>query len=110
MSDVVQGIFFLPPLAIARIGGSKTPLENFTWASDPNIYGEHRTVIKPATSLEVLPDGSLRPYLPGAIQFRDQGLLRPVAPFFEFWIEFKTAGPKPLTLKLLRDHDQLASL
>ena len=28
----------------------------------------------PAVSLQVLSDGSLRPYLPNAIQFRDRGL------------------------------------
>jgi hypothetical protein len=108
--DVVESIFFLPPLAIARIGGSDTPLDNFVWARDPTIHGGHRTVIRPAPSLEVLSDGSLRPYMPGAIQFRDQDLLRPVAPFFELWVKLQKRGYKPLTPRLLQYLDPLASL
>src|SRR6185369_16459919 len=60
------------------------------------------TVIAPATSLEVLQDGSVRPFTSTSIQFRDGTLLRPVAPFFELWA--KLAGvddPQPLTTALL---------
>ena len=78
-------IYFQPPLAIARLGGSDKPLDCFVWDSDKSIHGGNRTVIQPATSLRVVADGSLRPYLPNAIQFRDGDLLRPVAPFFELW-------------------------
>jgi hypothetical protein len=97
----VQSIYFLPPLAIARIGGSEIPLDSFVWDSDPTIRGAHRTVIRPAVSLEVLADGSLRPYQPAAIQFRDRGLLRPVAPFFELWVKLQNGVSRPLTLPLL---------
>ena len=41
--------------------------------------------IKPAVSLRVMGDGSVRPFVPNVIQFRDGDLLRPVAPFFELW-------------------------
>jgi hypothetical protein len=78
-------IYFQPPLAIARLGGSDKPLDNFVWDSDKSIHGGNRTVIRPQTSLRVIEDGSLRPYLPNVIQFRDGNLLRPVAPFFELW-------------------------
>lgn len=105
MPDVVQSVFFLPPLAIARIGGSDTPLDSFVWNSDPTIHGAHRTVIRPAVSLEVLTDGSLRPYLPGAIQFRDRGLLRPVAPFFELWVKLPDGNSEPLTSTFLAQQD-----
>jgi hypothetical protein len=95
-------VFFLPPLAIARIGGSDTPLDSFAWDSDPTIHGSHKTVIRPKVSLEVLPDGSLRTYEPRAIQFRDQGLLRPVAPFFELWALVGKDDARPVTPELLR--------
>ena len=87
MSDnrKIDRIYFRPPLAIARLGGSDKPLDNFVWDSDKSIHGGNRTVIRPATSLRVVEDGSLRPYLPNVIQFRDGNLLRPVAPFFELW-------------------------
>src|SRR5947209_17138142 len=104
MSIVIQNIFFLPPLAIARIGGSNTPLDNFVWDSDKSIHGANRTVIRPEVTLKVLSDGSLRPYLPNVIQFRDGELLRPVAPFFELWAMVSTPGsepkPKPVNLQL----------
>jgi hypothetical protein len=99
----IERIYFLPPLAIARVGGSDTPLDCFVWDSDRTIHGTHRTVIRPAVSLEVIPDGSLRPYLPSAIQFRDQGLLRPVAPFFELWATLSDGKSQPLTSALLAE-------
>ena len=101
MAVAVQSIYFRPPLAIARVGGSDIPLDSFLWDSDPTIRGAHRTVIRPAVSLEVLTDGSLRPYQPAAIQFRDRGLLRPVAPFFELWVKLQNGDSRPLTLPLL---------
>jgi len=103
MSGSIDRIFFRPPLAIARVGGSDTPLESFVWDSDRTIHGAHRTVITPAVSLAVMPDGSLRPYRPGAIQFRDQGLLRPVAPFFELWCVRSAGKPEALTSRILRE-------
>jgi hypothetical protein len=78
-------VFLLPPLAIARVGGSDTPLEAFEWVSDHDPHGGHSTIIKPSTTLDVLPDGTLRPYVPRQIRFRDGDLLRPVAPFVELW-------------------------
>ena len=99
----IESIFFQPPLAIARVGGSDTPLDAFVWDSDRTIHGAHRTVIRPAISFEVIPDGSLRPYLPNTIQFRDQGLLRPVAPFFELWANLTDGTCQPLTTALLED-------
>ena len=104
MKAKITGLYFLPPLAVARVGGSETPLDSFVWESDQSNYGSHRTVIRPRLSFEVLADGSLRPYQPTAIQFRDRGLLRPVAPFFELWVAL--SGEKqlvPLTSSLLTD-------
>ncbi len=101
MSKIEQ-IFFLPPMAIARLGGSDTPLASFTWVEDPSTHGAGTTVIEPTTSLEVQPDGAVRPFLPIAIQFRDGNLLRPVAPFFELWAKVKDqADPVRLTSALL---------
>jgi hypothetical protein len=99
--DDIESICFLPPLAIGRVGGGDTPLDSFVWDSDRTIHGAHRTIIRPAMSLEVLADGSLRPFLPNSIQFRDRGLLRPVAPFFELWVTLVDGSFHPLTSTLL---------
>ncbi len=105
----VQELYFLPPLAIARLGGSDTPLESFRWANDVTIEGAHHTVIEPAITLSVDAQGSAFPHLPNAIQFRDAGKLRPVAPFFELWVRLEVVvdgqpgvSEQPLTLDLLR--------
>jgi hypothetical protein len=106
--DQILEVYFLPPLAIARVGGSQIPLPSFSWQIDQTIHGAHRTVLRPEVTLDVLSDGSLRPYLPYAIQFRDDNLLRPVAPFFELWATMESGvdGSKydcPLTTGLLED-------
>lgn len=102
----INGIFFNPPMAIARLGGSDTPLECFTWGEDPSSFGAGRTVIVPQTTLEVQSDGTVRPYLPSFIRFRDNFRLRPVAPFFELWAKVRNIKDNsqteiPLTLALL---------
>ena len=104
----VLEVYFKPPLAIARVGGSDTPLESFSWAEDETIHGERRTTLRPAVTLEVAPDGTVRPYFPGAIHFKDGGCLRPVAPFFELWVRFQEKGKsvikdQPLTLDTLEE-------
>jgi hypothetical protein len=100
----IDRIFWLPPLAIARLGDSEMPLESFVWA-DPQSVEAQGTVISPDITLEVLPDGSVRPYLPEVIRFRDGGRLRPVAPFFELWAsvqgEDQSISGHPVTLALL---------
>ena len=100
-------IFFYPPMAIARLGGSSIPLESFTWQEDPTLHGAAKTIIEPATSFEIQPDGEIRPYLPSIIHFKDQNLFRPVAPFFELWARVQHADSSieevPLTSKLLQE-------
>jgi len=100
-------VFFQPPMAVARLGGSDTPLESFRWREDPSLHGAGKTVLEPATTLEIQLDGTPRPYLPSGIRFRDQGLIRPVAPFFELWARVKDGGNgkehvQPLSLPLLQ--------
>ncbi|MEN3350173.1 MAG: hypothetical protein V7632_3808 [Bradyrhizobium sp.] len=89
--DRVVEMYFLPPIAVARVGGSDTPLEAFVWDTDISTHGAHQTVIKPAVTLDVGSDGSLRPYLPNVIRFRDGDQLRPAAPFFELWLRVQSA-------------------
>jgi hypothetical protein len=98
----IEEVFFLPPMAVARLGGSDIPLASFTWSEDPSLAGAGLTVITPEISLEVLADGSVRPFRPASIQFRDGKLLRPVAPFFELWVR-SDGEEQPLTLKWLLD-------
>jgi hypothetical protein len=102
----IERIFFAPTVAVARVGGSHRPMEAFTWAEDPRMFGAGQTVIVPATSLEVLPDGSIDPYLPLHLRFKDAGKIRPVCPFFELHVQYSRAGittESPLTIEVLKE-------
>ncbi|MEP0873927.1 hypothetical protein NDA01_29910 [Trichocoleus desertorum AS-A10] len=98
-------LYFLPPMAMARLGNSDTPLEAFAWEEDARIHSACRTVIRPRISFRVRSDGSLEPYLPEEIQFKDDGKIRPAAPFFELWadvlVDSQGFQQVPVTLDLL---------
>lgn len=99
----IDQILFLPPMAVARLGSSDTPLEAFTWSEDPSLYGAGLTVITPTITLAVQTDGSVRPNLPDTITFRDGNLFRPAAPFLELWAKVQGVDElQPLTLNLLK--------
>jgi hypothetical protein len=102
-------IFFNPPMAVARVGASPTPLDAFEWVSSRAAHGGVQTVIEPAVSLRVRDDGSVEPYQPADIRFKDDdGAVRPVAPFFELWGRFQSphdgsVEELPLTRALLHE-------
>jgi hypothetical protein len=107
MAANIQGIFINPPIAVARLGASTTPLDSYRWidSSDPHL----QTVIAPDWSLDIGPDGTVAPRMPQILIFRDGGLLRPVAPFFEIWALVGEDGSdpqqwqqEPLTADLLK--------
>jgi hypothetical protein len=104
---VISAIRFSPPCVVARLGESPSPLEAFTWAEDPRIFGAGKTVIIPSVSLEVLADGSVEPYIPGSIRFKDGRAIRPVCPFLELTAEVKRGSDRAkwerLTNTLMRD-------
>ncbi|MEG4532564.1 hypothetical protein [Microcoleus sp. D2_18a_D3] len=58
--DTILEVFFLPPMAMARLGSNDKPLESFTWTEDPSVFGGDMTIIAPQVSLEVREEGSLR--------------------------------------------------
>jgi hypothetical protein len=93
-------VLLLPPLAIGRLGDSAVPIDAFDWADNPGTHGGGQTVIRPAVSLDVQPDGSACPRIPAVIEFRDApgGPIRPTAPFLEVWGRFDDGDDaRPLT-------------
>ncbi|MET4315695.1 hypothetical protein [Bradyrhizobium sp. RT4b] len=99
-------ILLLPPLAIARLGDSKIPIDAFEWVDDPNAHGGGQTVIRPSVTLDVQSDGSVRPRIPAIVQFRDApgAAIRPTAPFFEVWARFDDGqDARPLTNRTLTE-------
>jgi hypothetical protein len=81
-ADTIRRIFFTPPVAVARLGGSSSPMEAFHWGpGDPHTIGETR--IRPSWTLALDADGNVDAYLPTDLRVRDGALQRPVAPFLD---------------------------
>jgi hypothetical protein len=110
MAQTIQAIFVDPPIAIARLGGSGTPQDSYVWVDPDNPRSDGNTVVAPCWTLDVKNDGSIEPRMPNSVVFRDDGLIRPVAPFFEIWASLGEPGSPPsrwqdvpLTPTLLRE-------
>src|SRR6266542_798999 len=99
MAETIQRIFVNPPIAIARLGGSTTPQNAYTWVESPNPRSLGETTIEPAWSLVVQSDGTVEPVKPTSLSFRDGTLIKPVCPFFELWAMVGEPGSDPLTWK-----------
>jgi len=89
----VVGLYFDPPMAIARVGSSPEPMDAYDWTFDKNPHRGVQTKIRATRSLQLESergDGHWPHRLvikePGEIAFKDtRGRIRPVAPFFELW-------------------------
>ena len=90
----IQALFITPSFAVARLGGSTTPLHSYDWVDSQRPRSESETDIAPSWTLAVQPDGSVAPFLPTSIAFRDGDLIRPVAPFFEIWARLGASGSR----------------
>jgi hypothetical protein len=92
MAEIIQAIYCDPPIAVARLGGSPTPVVAYSWEESPNPRNDGDTVIAPEWSLEILPDASVGPFKPDSVRFRDGPLIRPVCPFIEVWARLGERG------------------
>lgn len=104
-ADTIRRLFFTPPIAIARLGASTTPMDAFDWVvGDPHTIAETR--VRPTWTLVVDAQGAVIPRMPATLTLRDGPLLRPVAPFLELWAMAGDGppsqwGPRPVTPELL---------
>lgn len=110
MPDQIMALFCNPPIAVARLGGSPTPLDAYHWRTPVNPRSDGETVIFPAWTLEIQADGSVEPFMPTDLRLRDGELIRPVSPFVEIWARVGEPGSAesswrsvPLTPALLAD-------
>jgi len=100
----LKEIRILPPLAVARLGSSPEPLENYN-LEVPDAVGPRAIV--PAESLRLDNEGNLTvTRSTGPVKFRDDNhLIRPVAPFFELFAQVEGSQAwVPVTDELLRQH------
>jgi len=101
----IMELRILPPLAVARLGASEQPLENYNLEVSPDdpigfrrIVGAGTLIVDPATG-EIADS-----YVPKRVRFRDGPLIRPLAPFLEVFARTSDDTLEPLTLDLLRRH------
>ena len=92
----------LPPLAVARLGASETPLECYSLEPDESDPLGFRRIV-PEETLELDPEGMeiVRAYVPDEIRFRDGDRIRPVAPFLELWARTADDVLEPVTAGML---------
>src|SRR5215469_5983718 len=99
---MIKNIRILPPFAVARLGSSPEPMENF----DLEIDGITPRRIVGAVTLDLDEQGNIAESCSQeTVSFRDkEGRIRPIAPFFEVWAQQgEEEGWTPLTKELLAD-------
>jgi hypothetical protein len=95
----------LPPLAIARLGASETPLDSYRLDTDPEAPLGYRRIVPDETlELDIESGEIVRAFTPERIRFRDGDRIRPVAPFLEVFARTADDVLEPLTLDLLAAH------
>lgn len=100
----IKDLRILPPLAVARLGSAPTPLQNYDLVI-PDAVSPRQIV--PAVTLLVDEDGNVTETKSnGSVEFRDDdGLIHPVAPFFELWAQTDSSDEwVPLTRRVLEDN------
>src|SRR5579863_10343540 len=100
----IYEIRILPAFAIARLGSSPEPMDNYDWEI-PDAVGYRRLV--PAETFYVDPASGkiISRKKPDEVRFRDaKKRIKPISPFLEVWASFKKNGPLvPLTQKHLSE-------
>ena len=106
----ITALGILPPLAIARLGSAATPLDSFATSIDPENPLDFRR-IEPAETLVVdeRTGAIARGFIPTSISFKENGRIRPVAPFLEVFAQTTAGTLEPLTMALLKREGLSAS-
>jgi hypothetical protein len=93
---VINRIWLHPPMALARLGSSETPCDNYHWGpNDTRPDGTGKTKLEADETLVVRPDNTLELHRPETIEFKDAlGRFKPVCPFFELHGEWIAHGER----------------
>src|SRR3954465_3141500 len=94
----LREIRLLPPLAIARLGASSSPMDNYdVGLPKPNELGWRE--LTPATTFRVdeVSGEIVEASKPKVLRFKDdKDQIRPVAPFLEMWGRFDDGKLRPV--------------
>ena len=101
----ITRIAILPPLAFARFGSHPEPVDNYTLETpkgEDDLLGYRRIIPEP--TFQISADGEITgKTTPETITFKENGQVRPVAPFFELWAEFDDGSFQRLEQNMLGD-------
>ncbi|MER2491683.1 hypothetical protein [Catenovulum sediminis] len=106
-------IVILPAMAIARMGSSEKPLDNYEIKHDPKAPLDFRKIKRAETFIVNTQTGEITETLPASDEppnFKDNNKIRPVAPFLEVFAVIEENGEEklsPLDTHLLK-HFSLA--
>jgi hypothetical protein len=95
----------LPPLAIARLGSSPHPLENFRLDADRGELGFRRIIPTQTLYVDEKTGEIAKADVPSNIIFKDGDRIRPVAPFLEVYARTSADKLEPLTIDLLKKNN-----
>jgi len=99
----ITAIRLLPPLAIARLGSAREPLDNYTLEEDADRPLGYRRIKGALTLIVDDATGQIsRTRTPTTVSFKQGSKVRPVAPFLEVFALTDKGLLEPLTLELLR--------
>jgi hypothetical protein len=109
---MIESLWIVPPIAVARLGSSDRPCGSFEWGpSDTSPGGTGKTTLVPLESLELAEDGEVRSVPAGPeLIFKDQDAsgtwrFRPVCPYFELhgrWTDGDGSETGPVTEAVLK--------
>jgi hypothetical protein len=81
---MIRELRILPPFAIGRLGGADQPLDNYTIENDPDHPLGFRRILGAETLIVDEKSGEISgTRIPDTVSFKQDGLIRPVAPFLE---------------------------
>ena len=101
----IKDLRILPPFAIGRLGSAPEPMDNYTIEDDPDHPLGFRRLAGAPTFVVDERSGEIRETRDGSPEFKQDGRIRPVAPFLEVFAVTADDVLEPLTLDLLRRHE-----
>jgi hypothetical protein len=104
----IFALHILPPFAIGRLGSASEPVDNYTIEENPEHPLDFRTIKGAETFIVDEVSGEISgSRIPETLAFKQDGRIRPVAPFLEVFAQTDEDPSKPLeplTLDLLAGH------
>jgi hypothetical protein len=106
---MITELWLQPPLAFARLGNPKEPLDSFHWGPNDELpTGTGKTTILPAKTFIHEADGSLSSIVPNQIIFASEDGVKAVCPFFELhgrWTKDGKEFQGPIKKDILEDFE-----